>query len=112
MQAIVNVLLAKVHIKKKAGFKVQARQRPPCGACLRRGVRVLARTCGMADHPLVCACLPTALSSQPTDKTTGANTSLQIQAAVWGRLTSLTRRFNAATLPNLYAPQAQPTGEP
>lgn len=65
-QAIVNTLLAKVHIKKKAGFK-------------------------------------------PTEKTTGggagagaAGAAVPVQAAFLARLTSLTRRFNGAALPQLY----------
>jgi hypothetical protein len=67
-QAIVNTLLSKVHLKKKAGFKV-------------------------------------------TQKTqAAANPSLQIQNAFMSRLTSFTRRFNQAQLPQLYAPQAQPAG--
>ncbi|KAI8463876.1 MAG: nucleotide-diphospho-sugar transferase [Monoraphidium minutum] len=66
-KAILNTLLAKVHIKKKAGFK-------------------------------------------PTDKTSAANPSLQIQTAFMARITSLTRRFNQATLPQLYAPHASPAG--
>lgn len=66
-QAIINTLLSKVHIKKKAGFK-------------------------------------------PTDKTQMANPSLQIQTAFMSRLTSLTRRFNQGTLPQLYVPHAQPAG--
>jgi hypothetical protein len=66
-QAILNTLLSKVHIKKKAGFK-------------------------------------------PTEKTGGGATA-QIQSALMHRLTSLTKRFNQATLPQLYQPQVAPAGE-
>jgi hypothetical protein len=49
---------------------------------------------------------------KPTDKTTGggaaATATQQIQAALMTRLTSITRRFNAATLPQLYEPPAAP----
>lgn len=67
-KAILNTLLAKIHIKKKAGFK-------------------------------------------PTEKTQGAaGSTAQIQNALMQRLTSLTRRFNQATLPQLYQPQQTPIG--
>eukprot|EP00879_Flechtneria_rotunda_P011197 GHRR01011695.1.p1 GENE.GHRR01011695.1~~GHRR01011695.1.p1 ORF type:complete len:695 (+),score=198.24 GHRR01011695.1:342-2426(+) len=68
-KAIVNTLLAKVHIKKKAGFK-------------------------------------------PTEKSTGGPTgpTAQLQLALMNRLTSLTKKFNQATLPHLYQPQPIPTG--
>eukprot|EP00775_Hariotina_reticulata_P006654 gene6654-6879_t len=69
-KAITNTLLAKLHIKNKAGFK-------------------------------------------PTEKT-GAGGAIgptaQLQSALLNRLTSLTRRFNQATLPQLYQPQSSPTG--
>jgi hypothetical protein len=71
MQAILNTLLSKVHIKKKAGFK-------------------------------------------PTEKTGGGGATgatAQIQSALMHRLTSLTKRFNQATLPQLYQPQVAPAGE-
>jgi hypothetical protein len=68
IQAIINTLLSKVHIKKKAGFK-------------------------------------------PTEKVQGAS-AFPVHAAFLARLTSLTRRFNEATLPQLYeAPVPQPVGE-
>jgi hypothetical protein len=70
MQAILNTMLSKVHIKKKAGFK-------------------------------------------PTEKTGGGGatgTTAQIQSALMHRLTSLTKRFNQATLPQLYQPQVAPAG--
>jgi hypothetical protein len=70
LQAILNTMLSKVHIKKKAGFK-------------------------------------------PTEKTGGGGATgatAQIQSALMHRLTSLTRRFNQATLPQLYQPQVAPAG--
>lgn len=69
-KAILNTLLAKVHIKKKAGFK-------------------------------------------PTEKKQGAGGStVLLQSALLSRLTSLTKRFNQAALPQLYQPQQTPTGKP
>lgn len=47
---------------------------------------------------------------KPTDKTQNVNPALQIQTAFMSRLTSITRRFNQAQLPQLYEPQVQPAG--
>jgi hypothetical protein len=68
-KAITNTLLAKLHIKKKAGFKPTTKT-----------------STGAAGAP------------PPLD---GA-AEFPVQTAVLARLTSLTRRFNQATLPHLY----------
>lgn len=72
-KAIMNTLLAKVHIKKKAGFKATE------------------KTGGGAG---------------------GGNAAAALQSMLLNRLTSLTKRFNQAQLPQLYVAQPQPSGKP
>jgi hypothetical protein len=51
---------------------------------------------------------------KPTEKTGGGGATgatAQIQSALMYRLTSLTKRFNQATLPQLYQPQVAPAGK-
>jgi hypothetical protein len=50
---------------------------------------------------------------KPTEKMGGGGATgatAQIQSALMNRLTSLTKRFNQATLPQLYQPQVAPAG--